>query len=101
MVNSITKKHLSNALQSLPNNFALREIRFHINQAIQKLNNFEERKTKKEQKTQYQTWWDMIKNGINSPVQLPQRTIDIINQMIEEEKKKPPILEMENETLNE
>lgn len=81
-----TRKLLQDAIKSLPGDFALREVRFHVNAAIQKLDQVEERHAKAMQpkKTQAQSWDEMLKNGVQNP-HTPGRTLDIINQMLGEE----------------
>lgn len=82
---------LADAMRSLPGDFALREVRFHIYQAIQKLAKVEESEQAKqrnaEKKSLAQTWDQMIRNGVQNPY-TSGRTVDIINQMIAQENAK-------------
>jgi thiamine pyrophosphate-dependent acetolactate synthase large subunit-like protein len=86
---SPTKEFLNKALNNLPADFAIQEVRSHIRHALQKLEHVEKKRSSREtvQKTQHATWHEMINNGVQNP-NTPQRTIDIINQMIAEEKAK-------------
>jgi hypothetical protein len=65
----------------------LAEVRFHIMQAIRKCEKIEQKQARKEQITQAQTWHNMLLNGVTNP-NTPKRTLDIINQMLEIQKKK-------------
>jgi hypothetical protein len=86
------RKLLQEAMRAIPGDFALREVRFHVNQAIQKLEKVEEKRASKAQaaqdkKTFAQNWTEMLKGGLTNP-NSPGRTLDIINQMIAEENRK-------------
>jgi len=84
-------KLLIDAFKSLPGDFSLREVRFHLNQAIQKLKKVEENRLaatkKQEKKTNSQTWSEMIRNGVQNPY-TSGRTVDIINDMLADEQRK-------------
>jgi len=83
-----TKEFLTKALSNLPGDFTLQEVRFHIRQAIAKLEQTEKKRSSRvPQKTQHQTWSEMLANGVQNP-NTPKRTVDIINRMIDEEKKR-------------
>lgn len=85
---SPTKELLTKALGVLPGDFTLQEVRFHIRQALAKLEQTEKKRSNRvQQKTQHQTWSEMLTNGVQNP-NTPKRTVDIINRMIDEEKKK-------------
>jgi vacuolar-type H+-ATPase subunit I/STV1 len=89
-----TRDLLKESFTSLPNAFAYREVRFHVYQALQKLETLEKReaarkkswledKQKEEEKKKTQNWQPPI---YQSPSQI-QQTIDILDKMIGEEKK--------------
>jgi hypothetical protein len=85
-------KLLLDAMKSLPGDFSLREVRFHVNQALQKLRKVEENRAKAaataaHKKNSQQTWNEMLQNGVQNPYTAG-RTLDIINQMLEEENRK-------------
>ena len=89
-----TRDLLKEGFTSIPNSFAYREVRFHVYQALQKLEKVEkkeagrrsqaeEQKLKEEEKKKSQNWMPPI---YQSASQLKQ-TIDILDKMIGEEKK--------------
>jgi len=89
-----TRDLLKEGFSSLPNSFAYREVRFHVYQALQKLETLEKRAAVKkgqaeeqrlidEEKKKSQSWMPPI---YQTPSQL-QQTIDILDKMIAEEKK--------------
>lgn len=79
MINKIeeVKKYLQKAYNLLPRDFALREVRFYINQAFQKINKHNDRQIKKEEQ----------KLDFKNPYEL-EKTLAIIDNMIKEENKK-------------
>ncbi len=81
------KKLLQDAFKATPTDFALHEVRFHIMQALKKCEHVEQKRTRREEqaKNQSQTWHEMMKHGVTNP-NTPQRTLDVINQMLDEEK---------------
>src|SRR5580692_5266121 len=82
------RKLLQNAFKAIPNDFALSEVRYHVQQALSKLTKVEENHAKKEVKKNFaQDWNEMLKNGVQNP-HTSGRTVDIINQMIGEENRK-------------
>jgi len=89
-----TKDLLKETFGSIPNSFAYREVRFHVWHALQKLETLERREAarkkdyleaeqKKEEAKKLQPWQPPI---YQTPSQILQ-TLDIIDQMIGEEKK--------------
>ena len=88
-----SREYLLKAMQQLPSDHhALREVRYHIGQALKKMGIVETKKEKRAVQTQALAWDEMLKTGlINSGT--PGRTVDILNQMIEVEKKKLEDLE--------
>ena len=48
------KNYLQQAIKNTPNDFALQEVRYHMNQALLKLNKVEEKRDKREQNFQQQ-----------------------------------------------
>jgi hypothetical protein len=89
-----TKDLLKETFGSIPNNFAYREVRFHVYHALQKLEALERKETKKkqswledqkreEEKRKAQPWMPPI---YQTPSQML-HTLDIIDKMIEEENK--------------
>lgn len=89
-----TRDLLKEGFTSMPNSFAYREVRFHVYQALQKLEKLEKResvkrsqaeeqKFKEEEKKKSQNWMPPI---YQSPSQV-QQTIDMLDKMIAEEKK--------------
>lgn len=87
-----SREHLLKAMQQLPSDFALSEVRYYIGQALRKIGIVETKKEKRAVQTQALAWDEMLKTGLfNSNT--PGRTVDVINQMIEVEKKKLEDLE--------
>jgi hypothetical protein len=84
-----TYDHLQKALSNMPSSFALKEVRYYILKAMQKLEHVTKDRTKSEvkQQTKSQTWNDMLMNGVTNS-NTPKRTLDIINNMIGESKRK-------------
>ena len=84
-----TKELLTKALGILPGDNVLQEVRYHIRQALTKLEQTEKKRSNRApvQKTKHQTWHEMLTNGVQNP-NTPKRTMEIINRMIDEEKKK-------------
>lgn len=86
-----SKDCLIRALNNLPQDFALQETRIYINKAIQAIQKVEEKRNKHNEATKstpLQNWNNMLKTSLYN-VQTPitsKRTLDIINQMLEEEK---------------
>ena len=78
------KELLQKVLRNLPPE--LSEVRFHVRQALQKLEKYQEKKEKKT-KTQHQKWQEKLHDNIKNPY-TTQETLDAINQMIDEERKK-------------
>jgi len=93
-----SKNHLFKAMQQLPSDFALREVRYHIGQALKKIGIVETKREKRETaQTQAKSWDEMLKTGIfNSNT--PGRTIDVLNRLIDEEKKK--LMDLQNVQKN-
>ncbi len=87
-----SREHLLKAMQQLPSDFALREVRYHIGQALRKIGIVETKKEKRRAQTPAEAWDEMLKNGVVSS-STPGRTVEIIDSMIEEEKKKLEDLE--------
>jgi len=85
-----SKQYLNQALTSLPPDFALRETKFHIFQAIKQIEKVENRRVKREEMNKAIV---ELQNPYTS-----KRTLDIINQMIDGEKKK--LEEIESTTEN-
>ncbi len=83
-----TKAHLQKAISSVPADFALREVRFHLQQAAKKLEEVEKKRlaaeAKKQQVTPYQLWHERLTSNLRNS-NSPQHTIDIINDMLAEE----------------
>jgi hypothetical protein len=82
-------KLLLEAAKKIPGDFSLREVRYHVNQALQKLRKVEENRSKvaakvQDKKNHAQTWDEMVRNGVQNPYTAG-RTLDIINQMLAEE----------------
>lgn len=86
-----SKLLLQKAISQL-DSFGLREVRYHVWQALEKLAKIEKKQGKKatqEQETKAQTWNDMLRNGIVNPnPNMSKRMIDIITQMIKNEQEK-------------
>jgi hypothetical protein len=87
-----TRELLRKAYAILPTDFSLREIRFSINQAIQKIALFENKQVKKEAQARQQEELELKKKqqiGILSfqPYDAKQ-AISLIDKMIEEEERK-------------
>jgi hypothetical protein len=87
-----TKEFLRKAYAILPTDFSLREVRFSINQAIQKIALFENKQVKKEAQARQQEELELKKKqqiGI-LPFQPydAKQAISLIDKMIEEEERK-------------
>jgi hypothetical protein len=88
-----TRDLLKEVFTSMPSTFAYREVKFHVYQALQKLESLEKREAVrhsqeeemriKEEKKKAQPWQPPI---YQNPLQV-QQTIDILDKMIESEKK--------------
>jgi hypothetical protein len=89
-----TKDLLREGFASIPNDFAYREIRFHVYHALQKLETLEKRaltkekqkqesKIKEEEKRKSQSWQPPIYQNAFAV----QQTLDILDKMIAEEMK--------------
>jgi len=83
------KDLLREAFGSVPNSFTYREVKFHIYQALQKLDKFEKRELSKSRQQQEQKIKDEERKKLPwmPPIYKTQETIDIIDKMIDAEKK--------------
>lgn len=81
-----TKALLARVIKSMPADFALREVRFHLQQAASKLEQVEKKRTAAEPKkpTQHQQWHERLVNGLQNP-HSARTTLDIIDGMLAEE----------------
>jgi len=84
-----TKTFLQKAISSMPDDFALREVKFHLKQAAQKLEQIEKKRATHEPKqpTQHQKWHERLNAGLQNPY-TGQNTLNIINDMLSEEQAK-------------
>jgi len=89
-----TKDLLKETFASIPNNFAYREVKFYVYHALQKLETLEKREiTKQKQQHERQVKEEEMKKThawmppIYQNSYQVQRTLDMIDQMIAEEKK--------------
>ena len=89
-----TRELLKDGFASIPNDFAHREVRFHVYQALQKLETLDKRaamkekqaqqnKIKAEEKKKLQSWQPPIYQNAFAV----QQTLDILDKMIGEEMK--------------
>ena len=88
-----TKELLQKTIQSLPLDFALNEVRFHLRQALHKINKTE---TKRHKRNEIQTppiGFVPFAGGLDSS-----KVIDVIDEMIQEEKDK--LDSFESKSLN-
>lgn len=83
-----TKQYLKKAYSSLPPDFALRDVRFAVNQAMQKLEQYETKLNRRETvyKQTEKDYTEERQQWLN-PLDTKNR-IDIIDKMIKEEEKK-------------
>jgi len=81
-----TKQLLVQALQNVPNDFALTEVKFFIKTALQKLEHVEKKRDRREQTaaTPHESWWQSVTGNLTNPL-TPKHTLDTIDQMIEAE----------------
>lgn len=96
---NLLSQALSTALNSMPNNSSVNEARGHIKQAINKIDKARKTQMKKQtvSSTLHENWWGHVQAGVSaSPVsqEASMRTLEQLNQMINEEKDK--ISEIEN-----
>lgn len=95
---------LQQAFQSIPDDFALSEVRHHIRSALTKIAKMENKKSKPEE-VKTPTWNELIKDGMKTIVNsnTPGRTLDIIKQMIAKEQQKLSSIDKPTDTeiLNE
>lgn len=84
-----TKAYLQKALQNIPNDFALSEVKFYIQTALQKLETVERKRESRERvaATPHNTWWKMINGQLVNPY-TPITTLRIIDEMIADEEQK-------------
>ena len=80
------KQFLQKAISSMPPDFALREVRHHLQQAAQKLEHVERKRAtaQPKQPTQHQVWREKLNNGLNNPF-TAKNTLDIVDAMLAEE----------------
>lgn len=96
-----TKALLQRVISSCPADFALREVKFHLQQAANKLEQVEKKRAAAEQKkspTQHQQWHERLAAGLRNP-NTAKNTLDIIDGMLAEEYAKlEDILERKKKT---
>jgi len=92
-----TKKYLEQALRHLPGKFNMNEVKYHIMQALRKIENVEKKASRKERQLASQSWNELLSNNVENPY-TAKRTLDIIDGMIEGEKKKLKEPESDSET---
>lgn len=95
-----TKALLARVIKSIPADFALREVRFHLQQAANKLEQVEKKRAAAEPKkpTQHQQWHERLAAGLRNP-NTAKNTLDIIDGMLAEEYAKlEDILERKKKT---
>jgi hypothetical protein len=78
-----TKELLQKTIQSLPVDFALNEVRFHLRQALYKINKTEAKRHKRNEIQNPPTGLAPFAGELNSS-----KSIDVIDEMIQEEKDK-------------
>lgn len=76
-----TKDFLQRALQSLPNDFALNEVRSHLKMALSKLEMVENRRAKRESQQQANNNWVMVNNELMHP-DMAKKVIAELDRMI-------------------
>lgn len=81
------KTLLAQALQTMPDDFALSEVKASIRSALNKLERVEEKREKREQQQQVSNQWPVVRGQVINPYAVKQ-TIDLIDEMIASEKKK-------------
>ena len=82
-----TKSLLQKTLSSVPNDFALNDVRFHLTHALQKLEHVEKKRINREKPSLHQQWRERINNNVINPLTGPD-TLGAIDNMIENEQKK-------------
>ena len=104
-----TKALLERVIKTVPADFALREVRFHLQQAAKKLEQVEKKRAAAEPKkpTQHQQWHERLAAGMQNP-NTARNTLDIIDGMLAEEyakldgileRKKKSSIEEDEDTL--
>lgn len=80
------KDFLQKTIRSMPPDFALREVRFHLQQAVKKLEQVEQKRRASQPKppTQYEQWQERLRNGLQNS-NSPAGTLAIIDNMLSEE----------------
>ncbi len=93
----VPKHYLQRAIQTLPQDNALTEVRALLKQALSKMEHTEKKREVREEPkpTAQANWNELLKQGIaqgglfhNDHPSSPKRTIDTLNQMIAEEHRK-------------
>ena len=84
-----TKIFLQKAINNMPDDFALREVKFHLQQAANKLAHVEKKRATTEAKklSHHQQWQEKLNGSLLNPYTLP-NTIDMINNMLADETSK-------------
>lgn len=95
---------LSAALHSMPNNRSVQDARLHMKKALTELDHAANSQTHKKRmnEDQFKTWWSNVVSGTANQAQAPtsseaqQKSLNQLNSMIEEEKKKLDELEKQS-----
>ena len=84
----MAKDFLTKALLEIPDDFALSEVRFHIRSALMKIENIEKRRKIREASYQNRKEEEVKRKEKYFNPLSPKQTIELIDSMIESEKKK-------------
>ena len=84
-----SRELMLNAYKQLPDEFAYREVRFYLTQAMKRLDEVQHKKAKHavKQKTQYEQWREKMQSHMQNPY-TALGALDAINDMLEQEEQK-------------
>ncbi len=88
--NKEIRELLTKAFHAASTTFELQEVRYHILQALNKVQKIEHKDDKKkteQQPTNHQNWQQLVQDGLKN-INSPSQTLDTINQMIAMEENK-------------
>lgn len=98
---SKAKTLLSQALQAIPDDHNLSEVKTHVRRAIDGMDKQVKKEGKKEVRTNSENWWGNIQSGVSnmaaSPMsaQAQMKSLDALNKMIEQTQSELDKLEQE------
>lgn len=93
-----TKEYLMQALRSLPNDFALTEVRFHLKNALNKLESVEAKRLKRETQQPGNNW--VVLNGELMHPEVAKKVVSQLDHMINSERLKLEEIKKKKELTN-